>query len=601
MNRTHRTDLINGFDIAEYLGRTLTAPIWFEALEIAAALAALAVSLLWPAAVLRLTRGLETRLGGLARRPWLAGAALFFGLIALRLALLPLMPPPVPSIQDEFAYLVGGDTFASGRMANPPHPFWRHFEVNYVLWQPVYAPKYPPGQSLSLAAGQRLFGQPWAGVLLVSALLYIAVWWMMRAWLPPGWALLGASLAALRLGLFSYWTNSYWGGALAALGGALLLGAAGRIVREPSATMGAVAGLGLVILANTRPYEGLCLAVPVGMLLLAWGLFQRRYPRILLAARVGLPLGAVLLAGFVLMGYYFWRVTGDPAKMPYSAYEGEHAWAPSFLFQQPRPKPVLRNPMMERHNSVEMEAYLAARSVAGTIRRNVSRALANWSFFFGPLFTLSLLFAIRSLWDRPVRALTLLFAAAAAGVCLETFWFPHYAAPLAPLAFTLFAWTLSRLDTWRPLGRPAGAALARAIPVALIAVLALRLAAQPWFAHPQSSPPPFWQSVSWCCTGPGDQQRAMLKRRLDQIPGRHLVFVHYRPNHPSAVEWVYNAADIDRSKVVWANDLSPEEDDALMRYYPDRDVWLVDPDQRPTEPRLLRAGSGSPASARFAD
>ena len=53
--------------------------------------------------------------------------------------------------------------------------------------------------------------------------------------------------------------------------------------------------------------------------------------------------------------------------------------------------------------------------------------------------------------------------------------------------------------------------------------------------------------------------------------------VRYRGQHSVHEEWVYNGADIDGAKVLWARDLGLEQNDKLFAYFRDRTVWLVEP------------------------
>jgi len=89
----------------------------------------------------------------------------------------------------------------------------------------------------------------------------------------------------------------------------------------------------------------------------------------------------------------------------------------------------------------------------------------------------------------------------------------------------------------------------------------------------------------WCALSPTNMERAAMLAELQQLPGRQLAIVHYGPNHDTSFhEWVYNEADIDRARVVWARDMGPAQNKELIDYFHDRRAWLVEADETP--PRL---------------
>ena len=486
--------------------------------------------------------------------------------LILRAAVLPIEPIPRPAVHDEFSYLLAADTFLDGRIANPTHPLWQHFETMQVEQQPAYVSMYPPMQGLVLAFGRLLTGSAFAGVWLSVGAMCAAICWALRGWFPPGWAFFGGVLAAIRLGVFSYWADSYWGGAAAAIGGALLLGALARLLRSSRPRDAVVAAIGIAVMANSRPYEGLVLTLAAGLVALA-------HVRKLRLGAVLVPAGAVLLCAAALMAYYNWRAFGGPTTLPYTIQRRTYAMAPMFLFQAPRPAPEYRHPAMrDFYQGWELGYFESVRSPAGIAANEWRKLSETWSFFIGPALTLPLI-ALAWTW-RSRRARTLLFLAAAValGSSLVPWFEPHYIAPATALIYALLIAGMRVLRRSRP-------AMARSIPAAVVTMLLVRVAMA-------VTPVPFVLHfpMTWATTWSPPLGREEIVERLEAVGGQHLVIVRYSARHQPFREFVFNDADIDRAPIVWARDMGAEKNAELLRYFNRRRVWLLSGDEDP--PRL---------------
>ena len=425
--------------------------------------------------------------------------------------------------------------------------------------QPTYAAKYPPAQGVALALGEKL-GLPIIGVWLATALACAAVCWMLLAWMPPRWALAGGLMVALHPQVLE-WSQDYWGGAVAMGGGALVLGAFRRMLGQPRARDAVWMGVGLAVLANSRPYEGFVLGCPIADRAgdpvhgesatspspSSFARCLRRCPR-------------CCCCWSRRSAIYNWRVTGNPTLMPYMAYEQTYGIAPVFLFGTPRPEPEYRH--REIRNSTRVASLTSSgqrRSIGGFARATGDKIwlLAQgylWSWLLA-VALLGLPWALRRerwLWLGPAHR-----AVVWPRMLMSTWVFPHYAAPAAGLFFLLAVESLRCLRAFRLGTRRIGRGVVRGLAI-LFVISFVQIAAKI-----SSKDTTLWYF-----------QRQALLDKLRSEPGKSLLIVSYGPNHNPNREWVYNEADIIHAKVILAQDMG-DKNKELLAWFPDRKCWLV--------------------------
>jgi hypothetical protein len=393
---------------------------------------------------------------------------------------------------------------------------------------------------------------------------------MLRAWTTPGWSLVGGLLAVGEFGALSSWMNSYWGGAVSAVAGCLVFGSLPRLRASGRMRYAVLLGLGLGLQLLARPFEAALLGLAV---ILFWIPPPRERKFIKAAAVTAL----VLLPAIGLTLLQNKQITGSWTTLPYMLSRYQYGVPTTFTVQQ--------NPVPHRKMTAEQQLdYEAQAAMHGAEPETAWRYLSRYAgrvrfyrfFFPAPLYA-ALPFFLLSFREYRFVWVALCLLVFSLGTNFYPYFYPHYIAAVACLLLLAGVVALERLSRLRM-----GPEIARLI-LLLCAAHFLFWYGLHAFAGKEilaaMQPYETWDVINY-----GDPEgRIAINDRLAQAPGKELVFVRYWPRHLFH-EWIHNAADIDRARVVWAGDLGDTENEKLERYYPDRTAWLMEPDAHP--PRL---------------
>lgn len=546
----------------------------------------------------------ESWFNRLANRRSLAVAIAMAIAVIPRALLLPWFPIPDAFIADEFSYILEAQTFALGRLTNPVHPFWRHFETFHVNMLPTYQSQYQPAPSLFMALPIKLHLSPWWGVWLATGLMTGAICWALQPIIRPRYALLAAIFIGVKYGLFSQYSDSYWGGSVCALGAALALGGFVRVLDTARSRDVAWTMLGVALLAASRPWEGFMFAAPLAIGLLGFVMTRK-------GVRVLVPATAMLVVLGAFMAYYNYRGTGHVTEMPYVANFKQYHFVQPFFGMALLPVPNYNHEVMKTF-FVQWEARpgLLAQYPKGIEKLEAAKATYYYKVHFAPLLLLALL----GVWGalRTQRRRWLLYTALFMLVALfSVVWWPlaSYPAPLLVSYFGLAFLGLRVLRTAKIRGYRVGMYWVRGLAVVLLCFV---VAQAQDVARRQFKGDPVPQNgynallahecdyqktpTQWTCADavPYQIERLRIIHQLERSGGKHLVFVHYEPWHIYHQEWVYNSPNIDQQQVVLAR-MGPEDDACkLVRYYGDRKVWFAMADHAPWVPLLPMSSPSAP-------
>jgi hypothetical protein len=279
--------------------------------------------------------------------------------------------------------------------------------------------------------------------------------------------------------------------------------------------------------------------------------------------RVAIP-GGIMFAGFVMFTiWYNINVTYNCFRLPYIEYSKQYEVAPFFLWGTVSIAPSYRHDVLRTFfTEWAMRPFFDQQTISGLIKFKSGflwSTIINLPTCF--LTTVGLFALLNVRRFNVLFSLSMLFFGFI--ICIPVTWAqPRYVAQCIPFGLLVIMYGLQTIMTsGGRSGRTIATGLVTSYFLVNLALLGLYL------AYPQQ-------------TFGADRQR--LLEKLNQAPGQHLVVVQYGENHDPLQEWVYNEANIDGSKVVFARLMDIEQNQKLFAYYPDRYVWLL----RVNEPEL---------------
>ena len=218
---------------------------------------------------------------------------------------------------------------------------------------------------------------------------------------------------------------------------------------------------------------------------------------------------------------------------------------------------------MQAQYERELRESRENQTLRGFLHRARGKLYYFWQVYLVPPLPFVLIAFPCAVRDRRMRVPWLIGGIFVIGLSVEVWFLPHYSAPATALLFLILMQCSRhlRLFCWRE--RAVGLAFVRAVTAIYIGTVVLRVALAVAHIHPEKE----WQH--------GDMERASIVQQLKVVPGKQVVLVSYAPDFDLDLEWVYNASDIDGSKIVWARDMGPEKNRDLLAYYRGREFWTV--------------------------